>query len=109
MTAVLVAVFVGLIVALEAVLAPVTSESTLAVAASTLAAAMLFQPVRRRVQRLVDRRFDRARVDRERTAELFGERLRDEVAMGALTSGLQETVAGTLRPATQGLWLRRAR
>ena len=108
-TALLAAVFVGLIVALETLLAPATSGSTLAVAASTLAAATLFQPVRRRVQRLVDRRFDRARVDRERTAELFGERLRDEVAMAALTSGLQETVAGTLRPASQGLWLRRAR
>ena len=78
-TGVLVVVFVGLVATLEAVLAPLTKEDTLAVAASTLIAFALFQPLRRRVQRAVDRRFDRARYDGQRTVDAFAERLRNEV------------------------------
>ena len=66
-TAVLVAVFVGGVVVMQAALAPVTRENTFAVAVSTLVAFALFQPLRRRVQRVVDRRFDRARYDGQRT------------------------------------------
>ena len=65
-TGVLVAVFVGGVIGLQALLTGVTQGETLAVAASTLVAFALFQPVRRRVQRAVDRRFDRARYDAER-------------------------------------------
>ena len=76
---VLVAVFAVLVVALQAILAPVTEENTLAVAASTLVAFALFQPLRRRVQRTVDRRFDRARYDGQTTTAVFADRVRNEV------------------------------
>ncbi|HEY7130707.1 MAG TPA: hypothetical protein VH440_00570, partial [Candidatus Limnocylindrales bacterium] len=106
LTAILVAVFAVVVVGSQAVLAPVTEGNTLAVAVSTLAAAALFQPLRRRVQGIVDRRFDRARVDRERTAAMFADRMRDEVAIATLTTDLQHTVDRTLRPSAQAIWLR---
>ena len=65
-TAILVGVFVGGVVAMQSVLAPITKENTIAVAGSTLVALALFGPLRRRVQRAVDRRFDRARYDARR-------------------------------------------
>ena len=108
-TGILVAVFAGLVVGLQAILAPVTDENTLAVAASTLVAFALFQPVRRRVQRAVDRRFDRARYDGERTAAAFGERLRDEVDLAGLETDLAATVGLALRPGATGVWLRNVR
>ena len=97
-TAILVAVFVGGVVILQAVLAPVTQENTLAVAVSTLVAFALFQPLRRRVQRAVDRRFDRARYDGQQMADVFAERLRDQVDLEGLEHDLAATVDGTLRP-----------
>ena len=108
-TAVLVAVFVGGVLGLQAALAQVTQAPTLAVAVSTLLAFGLFQPLRRRVQRLVDRRFDRARIDAERTAQGFGARLRDEVAIDTIAADLHTTIDRSVRPTTQGLWLRTAR
>jgi len=108
-TLVLVGVFVGVIVGLQALLAPVTDENTLAVAASTLLAAALFQPLRRRVQRAVDRRFDRARYDGERTATAFGERLRNEVSLAGLEVELTDTVGLALRPGSTGVWIRNVR
>ena len=105
-TGILVALFAGLVVGLQALLAPVTDESTLAVAASTLIAAALFQPLRRRVQRAVDRRFDRARYDGERTAALFAERLRGQVDLAGLEAEVQRTVDGALRPSGTTLWIR---
>ena len=105
-TAILVTVFVGGVLGLQAVLAQVTQAPTLAVAASTLFAFALFQPLRRRVQRVVDRRFDRARIDAERIAQGFGARLRDEVAIDTIAADLQTTIEGSVRPSAQGLWLR---
>ncbi len=79
---------------------------TISVALSTLAVAALFQPVRRWVQRVVDRRFDRARFDAERTAVAFAERLRNEVDIDAVTGDLDRTVQAAMRPSVIGLWLR---
>ena len=104
-TGVLVAVFAGLVVTLQAVLAPVTNENTLAVAASTLVAFALFQPLRRRVQRAVDRRFDRARYDGQKTIDAFGERLRNEVDIATLRASLVATAGEAVRPAHASLWL----
>ena len=80
--------------------------SSVAVAASTLAAAALFQPLRRRVQRVVDRRFNRARYDADRTVDAFTRSLREDVALDAVRSDLLLAVRDTLQPASLGLWLR---
>jgi hypothetical protein len=108
-TGLLVLVFAGGVVALQASLTGFTQGNTIAVALSTLAAAALFQPVRGRVQHWVDRRFDRARYDGQRTVEAFAERLRDEVALDTVVADLHETVVASVRPATFELWLRPAR
>ena len=105
-TGVLVAVFAGLVVALQAVLAPVTDENTLAVAASTLVAAALFQPVRHRVQRAVDRRFDRARYDGQRTVDAFAARLRDRVDLEGVERDFETTVTLALSPKSSSTWIR---
>jgi hypothetical protein len=102
---VLVGAFVLLVVGLQAALAGIVQGETLAVAMSTLAACALFQPVRGRVQRAVDRRFDRARYDARRTADAFAERLRDDADLEALAGELQRTVVGAIRPASAGIWL----
>ena len=105
-TGTLLAVFAGLVIGLQTLLEDVTQGGgTFAVAASTLVAAALFQPLRRRVQRAVDRRFDRARYDAEQTAAMFAERLRDEVDLETLTAELRATVAATVRPREATVWL----
>ena len=97
--------FVVLVVGLQAALTGFTGGETLAVAMSTLGACALFQPVRARVQRAVDRRFDRARYDSQRTAHAFAERLRDDVDLDALAGELRETAIGAIRPVSAGIWL----
>jgi hypothetical protein len=105
-TGVLISVFAAGVVALQAALIGFTQGQTLAVAVSTLGAAALFQPLRRRVQRVVDRRFDRATYDAQRTVEAFAVRLRDEVALDAVVADLEQTLADSIRPVTFALWLR---
>jgi hypothetical protein len=105
-TGVLVAAFAALVVGLQAVLSGITQGQTIAVAASTLAAFALFQPVRQRVQRAVDRRFDRARYDGELTAAAFADRLRTEVDLEAVASDLTGSVERALRPSMLALWLK---
>ncbi len=107
-TGILAAVFVGVVLALQALLAGFTQGETLAVAASTLAAFALFQPLRRRIQVAVDRRFDRARYDGQQTVDAFAERLRDEVELETVTSDLRATAVGSVNPTRAGLWLRRS-
>ncbi len=103
---VLLVVFVGAILVFQAVISPLTGENTVAVAASTLLVAALFQPLRRRVQSRVDRRFDRSRYDAERTVTAFAERLRDGVDLDQLGSEVRTTVVQTVAPVTVTLWLR---
>ncbi len=105
-TGILGATFVVTIVGLQALLVSFTQAQAIAVAASTLIAFAAFQPLRRRVQAIVDRRFDRARVDRERTAIAFAERLRDVVEVDAVASDLARTIERSVKPSAQGLWLR---
>jgi hypothetical protein len=106
LTAILAAAYVGAIAVLHVVLQPFTQGSQLAVAASTLAVAALFQPLRGRIQRAVDRRFYRSRYDAERTVDRFAGRLRDELDLAALSAELIGVVGETVRPARAGLWLR---
>ncbi|MEO6208199.1 MAG: hypothetical protein ABIP77_09630, partial [Candidatus Limnocylindrales bacterium] len=105
-TGALVAVFAGGVLALQALLAGFTQGQTLAVAASTLVAFALFQPVRRRVQTAVDRRFDRSRYDGERTAAAFAEQLRNEVDLARLRVALLATADDAVRPVSATVWLR---
>ncbi|MFN8620366.1 MAG: hypothetical protein U0869_06430 [Chloroflexota bacterium] len=105
-TVVLGGVFVAVSLVLQALLEPVTSGGTVAVAVSTLAVYALFQPVLRGVRRVVDRRFDRRRYDVDRTAEAFAGRLRDEVDLDALGFDLVRTAESSLAPASIGLWVR---
>jgi divalent metal cation (Fe/Co/Zn/Cd) transporter len=108
-TATIVAVFVGAVLALQAALSGVTQSGTLAVAVSTLLAFALFQPVRRRVQALVDRRFDRPRLEAERILAGHGERLRQETDLERIETGVLDTVSDTLRPTSASVWIRHAR
>jgi hypothetical protein len=106
-TGMLVAVFGGAVIALQAALAGFTGQGqTLAVAGSTLLAFALFQPIRQRVQRVVDRRFNRGRYDAERTTAAFAERLRDVVDLPTLATDLDATVRSAIAPSSIGLWLR---
>jgi hypothetical protein len=106
LTATLVGTYVALVFVLQRLLAPLTAQSDLAIAGSTLAVAALFRPARARIQRFIDRRFYRSKYDAQRTLESFTERLRDEIDLEALTSHLRNVVAMTVQPQTVSLWFR---
>ena len=106
LTAILVAVFVVIVVGLQAVLTQFTRGDPVPVAASTLVVFALFQPLRRRVQSTIDRHFYRARYDADRTQAAFAVRLRDNVDLDSLAGEVREVVGATIAPVSVGLWLR---
>jgi hypothetical protein len=105
-TGVLIAAYGALILLLQGPLGQITGGDTVSVVLSTLAVFALFQPVLRRVQRVVDRRFDRGRYDADRTAAAFSERLRDEMDLANLSQDLDSTVRSAIAPRSLGIWLR---
>jgi hypothetical protein len=103
-TGLLIGVYAGLVLLATRVLAV---SSPVAIAGSTLVAAALFNVLRRRVQRLVDRRFNRARYDAEATVALFAARLKDGVDVDAVQEDLAAVVQQVLEPVSLSVWLRR--
>jgi hypothetical protein len=95
--------YMGGVIAVQALIPP---AGDLAVASSTLAAAAVFAPLRKRVQRGVERRFNRARFNAETELAAFSDRVSDEVGLEALANDLFEVVSHTLQPATTGIWIR---
>ncbi len=106
LTAALLGSYLLLVVSLSRVLDPVTRDSDVAVAASTLAVAALFRPLRTRIQGFIDRRFYRAKYDAARAVATFAARLRDEIEVDAVRSGMLGVVAATVQPRHASLWLR---
>jgi hypothetical protein len=98
--------YAAAVLVLQGPIGSLFGSQTVTVALSTLVVAGLFQPVRRRIQRAVDRRFDRAHVDAERTTTAFSDRLRDEVDIDAVLADLASTARGAVSPASMHLWLR---
>lgn len=105
-TVVLVAVYSAVVVFLESILGDLAGGGSAEVVISTLIVASLFQPVRRRLQSVIDRRFDRHRYDADRMVAGFADRLRHEVQVDAVIGGLDDTVRRSMAPTSAGVWLR---
>jgi hypothetical protein len=98
--------FAILVVTLQALLAPLTESNDLAVAGSTLVVASLFQPLRTRIQRAVDQRFNRTRLSAEGTVRALMSTIRDEVDGAAIVGSLVGSIERTLQPASTSVWIR---
>ena len=105
-TGTLVVVFVVAVIAFEALLSSFAQQQTIAVAASTLVAFGVFQPVRRRIQSAVDRRFDRRRANAEASTAGLIARLRDEIDLETVANDVVGVVDEAVRPRGAALWLR---
>jgi hypothetical protein len=107
LTAILGLGYAGIVLGLGQLFGGVTKDPpSWTVAAATLAVAAVFQPARRRIQRAVDRRFNRRRYNAARTIEAFSARLRDEIDLDTLSAELLGVVRQTMEPTTASLWLR---
>jgi hypothetical protein len=107
LTTLLVAVYVGSVVSLQGALRALSGqESQLAVVASTLLIAALFNPLRRRIQAFINRRFYRKKYDTRKTLEAFSTKLRDETDLEAVSGDLVGVVRETMQAAHVSLWLR---
>ena len=107
LTAILVAIYFGAVVLLQRLFVALTGEkSTLAVVVSTLVIAALFNPLRRRIQGFIDRRFYRSKYDAAKTLEAFSAKLRNETDLDALSDDLVGVVRETMQPSHVSLWLR---
>jgi hypothetical protein len=107
LTAMLVLVYLGGVVFLQYLFRTLAGgESQLAVVASTLTIAALFNPLRRRIQTFIDRRFYRRKYDARKTLEAFSSKLREETDLDALSDDLVGVVRETMQPTHLSLWLR---
>jgi hypothetical protein len=98
-------VYVGCIAVIQVLIAPLTGGSELAIVISTLAIAALFNPLRRRIQTIIDKRFYRRKYDAAKVLAAFGSTVRDETDLDALTGELLRVVDETMQPEFVGLWL----
>jgi hypothetical protein len=107
LTVLLALTYWGGVVGLQALLRPITGQGNdLAIVATTLAVAALFLPLRRMVQRFMDRRFYRRRYDAAKTLAAFSDHVREEVELDRLTGKLLEVVDEAMQPEHISLWLR---
>ncbi len=106
LTAALLGSYLLIVFGLSRLIDPVTQDSDIAIAASTLAVAAMFQPLRRRIQTFIDHRFYRSKYDATAALADFTARLRDEIDLEAVSADIRGVVSVTMQPAHTSLWIR---